>query len=71
MAIDVILRCTLRDRRKAQGYSQRQLEAVSGVDRSRISAYENNNVVMSIEVAAHFALILHCSLDDLYEYERE
>ncbi|WP_354314112.1 helix-turn-helix domain-containing protein [Sporosarcina psychrophila] len=64
------MRCLLRNRRLSQGLSQRQLEVISGVDRSRISAYENNKVVMSIDVAAQFAIILHCSLDDLYDYRR-
>lgn len=70
-AINVKLRCLLRDRRKAQGYSQRQFADISGIARENISAYENDRVVMSVETAAKFALILHCTIDELFEYERE
>ncbi|MBO0602744.1 helix-turn-helix transcriptional regulator [Sporosarcina sp. E16_3] len=64
------MRCLLRDRRRAQGVSQRDLERISGIARANISAYENNRVVMTIETAAKFALILHCTLDDLFEIKR-
>lgn len=70
-AIDVQLRCKLRDRRKAQGISQRQLELLSDIPRSRISEYENDKVVMSVETTVKFAILLHCTLDELYEYQLE
>lgn len=66
--IELRLRCLLRDQRNSQGISQRQLEVLSNVPRSRISLYENNKVIMSVETAAKFAVILNCSLDDLFDY---
>ena len=69
-AIDVKLRCILRDRRNAQGVTQRQLSQLSGIDRANISAYENDRVIMTLDTAAKFALALHCTLDDLFEYQR-
>lgn len=69
--IDVQLRCKLRDRRQAQGISQRDLSDLSGIARTNISAYENDRVEMTVETAVKFALILHCTLDDLFEYKRK
>lgn len=69
--IDVHLRCLLRDRRRAQGISQRQLELLTDIPRSRISGYENGKIAMSVETATKFAIILNCTLDDLFEYGRK
>jgi len=66
--INVKLRCLLRDRRRARGYSQRQFEIIAGIPRSQLSAYENDKIVMSLETAAKIALLLNCALDDLYDY---
>ncbi len=68
--VDVVIRCTLRDRRKAQGLSIRDLETKSGIPRSWLSEYENNRKLMSLETAAKLAIVLHCTLDDLFEFER-
>lgn len=68
--IDVQLRCLLRDRRNARGYSQRQFEVLSGTSRSQLSRYENDLAIMNVATAAKFALLLGCTIDDLYEYER-
>lgn len=65
----VQVRCKLRDRRLSCGYSIRQLQDLSGIHRGTISKYENDKDVMSIELAARFALLLGCKIDDLYEYE--
>ena len=67
--MDVIVRCTLRDQRIAKGLSLRQLEAMSGINRSMISRYETDEHLMPIDRAALFALLLGCTLDDLYTYE--
>jgi len=68
--MNVTVRCVLRDRRQAQGISLRKLEELSGIHRGHISEYERNLVQMSVETAAKFALILNCTLDDLFEYSR-
>ncbi len=68
--IDVKVRCLLRDRRLAQGVSQRDLEIISGIPRSRISKYETGKIAMTVETAVKFALIFNCSLDDLFDYEK-
>jgi transcriptional regulator with XRE-family HTH domain len=66
--IDVRLRSLLRDRRRSMGYSQRRLEELTGIPRSRISVYENDKVVMTVDTAVRFALVLKCTLDDLFDY---
>ncbi|MDH5159872.1 helix-turn-helix domain-containing protein [Heyndrickxia oleronia] len=68
--INVTVRCTLRDRRKAQGLSIRQLEAISGITRGNLSQFENNRKLPAIETAAKLAVILNCTLDDLFEIKR-
>ncbi|WP_370644752.1 helix-turn-helix transcriptional regulator [Sporosarcina sp. ACRSL] len=65
------MRCKLRDRRLSQGLSLRQLATLASVDRGQLSRYENNIVVMGVDTAAKFALLLNCTIDDLYEYEQE
>lgn len=67
--MDVIVRCTLRDRRKEKGLTVRQLEAISGINRGTLSKYESNETIMSIERAALLAILLNCKLDDLYDYK--
>jgi transcriptional regulator with XRE-family HTH domain len=59
----------LRSRRHSKGISQRKLEELSGIPRSRISVYENDKVDMTVETAVKFALVMNCSLDDLFDYE--
>lgn len=68
-AIDVNLRCKLRDRRLSQGLSQSDLEALSEIPKSSISAYENGRTEMTVRTAVKFALILKCSIDSLFEYD--
>lgn len=70
MSDDVRVICKLRDRRIEQGLSQRQLEDISGIHRSRISLYERNETEMSISTAARFAVILNCTLNDLFDIIR-
>lgn len=65
----VLLRCTLRDLRKARGLSIRDLETMTGIGRGHLSDFENGKTVMSIQTAAFLALTLDCKIDDLYDYE--
>jgi transcriptional regulator with XRE-family HTH domain len=69
--IDVSVRCNLRDRRLARGLSLRQLAQLSGVDRGNISKYERNVNDMNVSTAAKFAVLLNCTLDDLFDIERK
>jgi len=66
--MDVIVRCTLRDRRLAKALSLRDLQELSGIHRGTISKYENDEQSMSLKTAAKFALLLDCKLDDLFTY---
>lgn len=68
--IDVTVRCLLRDRRRDRRISQRDLENVSGISRSRISKYESGEIAMTVETAVRFAIILNCTLDELFDYKR-
>ncbi|WP_445661408.1 helix-turn-helix transcriptional regulator [Bacillus sp. FSL K6-3431] len=65
------MRCLLRDRRLSQGLSQYDLEVLSGVSKHSISAYENGRTEMNVRTAAKFAIILKCSIDDLFVYKRD
>ncbi|MDF1511173.1 helix-turn-helix transcriptional regulator [Robertmurraya sp. DFI.2.37] len=68
--MDVIVICKLRDRRKAQGLSQRDLGALVNIDHKAIGNYETNKTKMNILTAAKLAIVLNCKIDDLYEYRR-
>ena len=53
-----------------KGLTQADLEVLTGISRHSISAYENNRREMYIGTAVKFAIILNCSLDDLFNYEK-
>ncbi|WP_075209119.1 helix-turn-helix domain-containing protein [Cytobacillus solani] len=58
----------LRERRLAQGLTQQQLSERSNVDKGLIGDYENKRYIMKVTTAKVFADILHCSIEDLYEW---
>lgn len=66
--MDVFVRCNLRRLRERKGYSQKQLADIVGINRGNISKYENNEAYMNVLTAARFAVVLGCTLDDLYDY---
>lgn len=47
--------------------TQKELARKSGIDRTTISALENNRLFLSIHYALCLREVLGCSLDDLYE----
>lgn len=47
--------------------TQMELARKSGIDRTTISALENNRLFLSIHYALRLREVLGCSLDDLYE----
>ena len=47
--------------------TQLKLARKSGIDRTTISALENNRLFLSIHYALRLREVLGCSLDDLYE----
>ncbi|QVY62947.1 helix-turn-helix transcriptional regulator [Cytobacillus gottheilii] len=58
----------LRERRLAQGLTQQQLSERTSVDSKQIGDYENNRYIMKVSTAKVFADLLHCSIEDLYEW---
>ena len=47
--------------------TQVELARKSGIDRTTISALENNRLFLSIRYALRLKEVLGCSLDDIYE----
>ena len=56
-------KCRLR----AMIATQEELAKLSGIDRTTISAIENNRLFLSSPNALIFKKVLGCSLDDLFE----
>ncbi len=56
-------KCRLR----AMIATQEELAKLTGIDRSTISAIENNRLFLSSSYALIFKGVLGCSLDDLFE----
>lgn len=56
----------IKDTREAQGMTQRELAARTGVAPGSLSAYENGNQSPPVEVAARLAKALKVSLDWLF-----
>ncbi len=67
---EVKVTCKLRDRRRERGISIRELEKKTGIGRGHISLYERGEKDMHVKTAAKFAVILECTLDDLFEITR-
>ena len=62
-------KCLLRHRLQDARMSQNELANEMGVTRQQINKYVNNPpTVMSLQVAKNIASILHCDIDDLYEW---
>ncbi|MBI4283548.1 MAG: helix-turn-helix transcriptional regulator [Chloroflexi bacterium] len=57
-------KCRLR----AMIATQEELARLTGIDRTTISAIENNRLFLSAPYALIFKEVLQCSLDDLYEF---
>lgn len=66
--MNVYVRCNLRRLRKSKGFSQRHLSELVGTDRGNISRYESGESIMNVDTAARFAVVLGCTLDDLFDY---
>ena len=66
--MDVTVHCNLRRLRKSRGYSQRQLSEIVGIDKGNISRYEAQVEGMRVETAVKFAIVLGCTLDQLFTY---
>lgn len=52
---------------KALVGTQEELARLTGIDRTTISALENNRLFLSIHYALRLKEVLGCSLDDFYE----
>ncbi|MFD2046049.1 helix-turn-helix transcriptional regulator [Ornithinibacillus salinisoli] len=62
-------RCLLRERLQNAKMSQLELAAKLGVTRQQINKYVNDPpTVMTLQVAKNISTILHCSIEDLYEW---
>lgn len=62
-------RCLLTYYRKRAKMSQQTLARRLGVTQSMISQIENNERIMSYELAMNVADALNCNMDDLYVKE--
>ncbi|MEK4910610.1 helix-turn-helix domain-containing protein [Niallia sp. FSL M8-0099] len=56
------------DYRKRMKLTQTQLGELVGMDKSRISDYENLRYVMKVDTAKPFADVFNCSIEELYEW---
>lgn len=70
MAFEVrVIKCLLRDRRLSAGLTQEQLAEIIGVQKSRISEYENGKRNMSVITAKKIAVACGCGIEDLYVFD--
>lgn len=64
-------RCLLRQRLNSIRKSQKWLAETTGFTESRISDYIRNERLMSLSAAKTIASAIGCSIDDLYDWEKE
>lgn len=62
-------RCLLRYRLKEAGMTQVDLAAKMNVKPQQINKYVTNERVMSLQTAYNIASILHCQIEELYEWD--
>ena len=55
----------LRAMRLLRGLTQKQLEAKTGIDKGRISAFENGHINPRLSTVLRFTKALGCSTDEL------
>lgn len=56
----------LRERRRASGFSQKQLADMAGITRQAVAAVESNQYCPATSVALHLARALQCRVEDLF-----
>lgn len=64
-------KCLLNDRLEYANITQSELARKLKVTRQQINKYVTNEQGMSLQVAYNIALILHCKIEDLYEWIKE
>jgi putative molybdopterin biosynthesis protein len=60
----------LRERRHAQGLSQKQLADMAGITRQAVAAVETNQYSPATSVALQLARALHCHVEDLFSIKQ-
>ncbi|AZK44096.1 transcriptional regulator [Erysipelothrix piscisicarius] len=61
----------IREKRAACGYTQQIFADQVGVSRQTIIALEKGSYNPSLELAFKCAIILNCTLDELFQYEEK
>lgn len=64
-------RCLLKQRLKEIRRNQQWLSDITGIAKSQISEYANDNRKMSLPTLMTISRALKCSMDDLYEFLQE
>ena len=65
----IVGKCQLQTLLDRNDMSQQELALRLGVTRQQINKYNKNKAVMSYQVAYNIAVVLGCSMSDLYEME--
>lgn len=61
-------RCLLRELLDDAGIEQVELAKKLNVTKQQINKYVSDSQGMSLEVAKNISVILHCQIEDLYEW---
>lgn len=69
MALCALGRCLLQQRLRERKMSQIELSLATGISESMISKYANNYKVMSLKQAKLISDVLHCLIEELYDWQ--
>lgn len=61
-------KCLLSDKLLQARMTQQELADYLGVTRQQINNYTSNRRIMTLPIAKNIAIILHCEIDDLYQW---
>lgn len=61
-------KCLLSDKLLQARMTQQELADKLGVTKQQINSYATGRRIMTLPIAKNIATVLHCKIDDLYEW---
>ena len=63
------MKCNIRELRKQNNLTQKELAELSGIGRSHINRIEKGHITPTLEIAFRLAKTLNCKIEDIFSPE--